>query len=179
MQAQLIQADTLDLLIKLIDTLIWPFTLFAIVFIFRKNFREAFNRLGSFKADASGIAFTFDKQIEDTKELFQKLKPQPITKEGVGIKTYVNQSDSPYKQILEVRSNIINFLKLKSDEAGIVTESYSPVALAERLNDVSAISLPQTKMIQAMLKITNDADANATRAQANEINELFHKIEIQ
>ena len=179
MKSLLLQANSFELLIKLIDSTIWPLTLLAIILIFRKKFSEAFNRLGSLKADASGFAITFDKQIEETKQLFQKLKPQAVTKSGGGIKTYVNQHDSPYKQILEIRSNIINFLKLKSDEAGIVTESYEPVALVDRLLDVAAISSSQNAMIKAMLRITNEADASATGTQANEINELFHKIEIQ
>ena len=179
MRALLIEVNTLELIIALIDSLIWPLTLLAIIFLFRKNFREAFKRLGSFKADASGIAMTFDKQIEDTKELFQKLKPGLVTKNVAGIKTNTNKGETPYKQILEVRNRIINFLKVKSDEAGILTASYSPLALANRLNEVSAISSSQTAMIQAMLKITNDADANATRTQANEITELFHTIELQ
>lgn len=178
MKALFLQTETLELLIKLIDSLIWPITLFGIIFLFRKNFRDAFSRLGSLKADASGIAITFDKQIEKTKELFDKLKPGPITKSSSSIKTYVNQTDSPYKQILEIRSNLINYLKLKSDEAGIVTESYAPVALANRLHEVSAITSSQATMIQAMLKITNEADASATVSQANEINRLFQKIEI-
>ncbi|MFC7357197.1 hypothetical protein ACFQO1_05835 [Jejudonia soesokkakensis] len=178
MKAILIEVDTLELLIKLIDSLIWPITLFGIIFLFRKNFRDAFSRLGSLKADASGFAITFDKQIEKTKELFDKLKPGPTTKSSTNIKTYVNQTDSPYKQILEIRSNIINYLKLKSDEAGIVTDSYAPMALTNRLQEVGAISSSQSTMIQAMLKITNEADASATVSQANEINSLFQKIEI-
>ncbi len=173
------QASNFEMVIKLIDLIIWPVTLLVIVLIFRRNFSNAFERLGSIKADASGLAINFEKKLEETKQLFDKIKPKNISKAGVGIKTYVNQNDSPYKEVLDIRSDIINYLRLKSETAGLDADTLSPQELTNRLLNLNKLDENQAKMISAMLDLTNNADANTTKQQAESINNLFKQIEIE
>ncbi len=172
------ETATLEMVIKLIDSIIWPVTLLLIVLIFRRKLNNAFQRLGSIKADSSGIAINFDKQLEDTKKIFNAIKPKAIAKEAIGIKTYMNQSDTPYKQILDVRSSIINYLKLKSEAASLNTDSLLPNQISKSLLNLHKIEPDQAKMIDAMLELTKNANANTTQEQADIVDTLFEQINI-
>lgn len=172
------ETSTFEMVIKLIDSIIWPVTLLLIVLIFRRKLNNAFQRIGSIKADSSGIAINFDKKLEETKKIFSSVKPMAIAKEAIGIKTYMNQSDTPYKQVLDVRSSIINYLKLKSEAAGLNTDSLLPNQILNRLQSVNKIESDQAKMIDAMLDLTNNASANTTREQADMVESLFGQIEM-
>jgi hypothetical protein len=76
MNVQNIQPNYFEMVIKLIEIIIWPIILFVIISLFKRNFQSTFQRLGSFKADATGIAITFEKQLEATKQWFANIKPK-------------------------------------------------------------------------------------------------------
>jgi hypothetical protein len=76
MNIQNIQPNYFEMVIKLIEIIIWPITLFVIILLFKRNFQSTFQRLVSIKANAASIAITFEKQLEATKQWFDNIKPK-------------------------------------------------------------------------------------------------------
>jgi hypothetical protein len=76
MNIQNIQPNYFEMVIKLIEIIIWPITLFVIILLFKRNFQSTFQRLVSIKANAASISITFEKQLEATKQWFDNIKPK-------------------------------------------------------------------------------------------------------
>ncbi len=170
--------STFELIIQLIDALIWPLTLLLILLIFRRHLAEVILRLGTFKADKTGIELSFDKKIEATKKMFQQIQPATIAKSGGDINAFPEENDSPFGRILKARSDLINRLKIICEKEGVPVNGLSPELITEKLKINGAMTLQQAKMVQAMLEVTAAADSSATEGQASEVENLMKKIEI-
>lgn len=166
-----------ELFVQLIDSIVWPFTLLLVLFLFRRNFSDVIQRLGTLKADSSGFEISFEKKIEATKKLFQQIKPAAISKSGKDIQAFNEENDSPFGKILKVRSNLINYLKVVSEKNNIQVDGLLPQDISTKLKDTGAITIEQMKMINAMLEVTASANAAATERQANDVEELMKKME--
>lgn len=174
----LFQLNTFEAIVKLIDTLIWPVTLLVILLLFRKNLQNAFNRIGSISADSTGIAITFDKQLEATEKLFDKIKPTATSKSTININPLVNRDGTPYTQVLNVRTIIIDFLITKSKSLNLDTHLQDPNHLCNQLLLNNAIQINQAQMIQALLNLTGTANENTTQLQADAVNQLLNQVGI-
>jgi hypothetical protein len=178
MNIQDIQPSHFEMVIKLIEIIIWPITLFVIILLFKRNFQSAFQRLGSIKADATGIAITFEKQLEATKQLFDKIKPRAVSKSSTSIKPSENQTGTAYNQVLTMRKDLVNFLKRKSEVAGFERNISLPTQMCTKLVANNIIETDQAQMIEALLNLTAKATTNTSQAQADSIQQLFNKIEL-
>lgn len=178
MKLPFLQPSNFEMFIKLIETLIWPITLLIIILLFRKNFQNVFNRLGSIKADTTGIAITFDKELEATKKLFEKIKPKVTSKSGVGIKTQVNREGTPYNQVMNVRNDLVDYLISKSETAGLKVDVQFPNQMSTQLLAHNSIATEKAQMINALLHLTEKADINTSQAQADVIHKLFNQINL-
>jgi len=179
MEAEFTTKSTFELFIHFVDAIIWPVTLLVILLIFRRNFSDAFKRLGTLKADSTGIELSFQSKIEATKKLFQQIKPALVSKSGQDIQTFTEENDMPFADILAARSNLINYLKITSEKEGINVDGLSPKKISDKLKETGGISIQQSKMINAMLEVTAAADASSTEQQAKDIEDLMQKIEIE
>ncbi len=178
MNAELATKTTLELVIQLVDTIIWPVTLLILVLLFRRNLADVVQRLGTLKADRSGIELSFQKQIEATKQLFKEIKPVVSSKSAPDIQSFNEINNSPFADILAARSNLINHLRIIAAKEGIKIDNHSPEMIIDKLKETGSISIQQSKMINAMLEVTAAANASATKTQAEEIEDLMKQIEI-
>ncbi len=172
------QKSTFELIIKLIDALIWPVTLLCILLIFRRHLSEVILRLGTLKADKTGIELSFDKKIEATKQMFKQIQPSSIAKSGGDIRVFPEEDRSPYGRIQKVRTQLVNSLMRISDNSKIQMEGLRPESLAEVLKRKGAISPEKAQMVSAMLEVTASATATATEKQAEEVENLMKRISI-
>lgn len=178
MNLSVLQTNNLEVIIKLIDTLVWPVTLLVIILLFRKNLQNGFNRIGSIKADTTGIAITFDKQLEATEKLFEQIKPQAISKSSAHIKPQANREATPYNQILNVRNNLINFLITKSKANNLDFNAQLPSYMCSQLLRNNTIQVNQAQMIEALLNLTANANENTTQKQADAVHQLLAQVDI-
>ncbi len=178
MELIVVQVSKLESFIKLIDILIWPCTFLIIILLFRKNLQNAFNRIGSIKADATGIAITFDKQLEATAKLFQQIQPKAISKSSASIKTAAKSDGSPFEQVLSVRDDIVHFLTVKSKALGLDVDPQLPSHMCSQLLLHNAIKVEQAQMIQALLNLIATANDSTTQAQANLVQQLLNRTEV-
>ena len=177
-ETEIMTKNNFELIIQLVDSIIWPLTLLLVLLTFRRNLSDVILRLGTLKADRTGFELSFDKKIEATKKLFQQIKPATISKTGGDIQAFNEENDSPFGRILKTRSNLINYLKVLSEKNNIQGKGLMPEQLSEKLKDTGVITIQQMKMINAMLEVTAAANASATDRQARDVDNLMKKIEI-
>jgi len=178
METVVTQKGNFEVLVQLIDILIWPITFILLLLIFRRNFSEAIQRLGTLKADRTGIELSFEKKIEATKKLFQQIKPAVQSKASADIQVFPKEDQSAYSRILQIHNNVIKDLKTISEKENLKVEGNPPEIIAEKLKEIGGITIQQSKMIKALLEVTESADTSANKLQANEIENLYKKIEI-
>jgi hypothetical protein len=178
MDTEIVNKSNFELFIQLVDTIIWPVTLLFVLFLFRRNLSEIIQRLGSVKADGTGIKISFEDKIASTKKLFQQIKPATVSKSSQEIQPEGLTRESPFGQISGIKTNLINYLKSKAEEDNIHTEGLSATMTCDKLKETGAITIQKAKMIAAMLDVIAAAKPSATQEQADEIESLYNKIGI-
>ncbi|MAP55334.1 MAG: hypothetical protein CL605_10560 [Altibacter sp.] len=163
------------MLIKLIEVVIWPLTLLAILFYFRRSFQGVFKRMGSLKVDGSGIAMTFEKLLEDTKEKFKKTKPEAVAKGTANLHTQ-NEVRTPFEQVMDIKILMENSLKELAEEAQLSTSGKTSITLAHELAQNNVISRENSELMRSLLILVNSAKPDISRRQAEEINVLYKAI---
>jgi len=170
------QKSDFEVMVLLIDTIMWPLVFLLFLLIFRKPFTEAIKRIGSFKADGSGIQLSFEKRIEATKKLFQQIKPAMQSKSGYDIQPVSKENTTAYAKILEIHSKVVEDLSRLSEKEHITTTGNPPTLIIEQLKEIGVITIQQAKMTLALLELTDTADTAATASQADNIKILYDKL---
>ncbi len=177
MEPVYVTKSTFELLIQLIEVLIWPASLVLIMWMFRRSFSGAINRMGSIKADGSGISLTFEKKIEEAKQIFNQLSTTVISKDGTSIRPS-GKRKTPYEQVLAINSNLNEDIKDQAVEANVVIAGLSPQQITEKLSETGVLTIQQAKKINALQELLNAADDSISRNQADQVEMLYDKIEL-
>ncbi|PKP25761.1 MAG: hypothetical protein CVU03_06320 [Bacteroidetes bacterium HGW-Bacteroidetes-2] len=166
-----------ELIIKLIEAIIWPVTLFLILFLFRKNFVGAFQRLGSLKVDSSGIAFSFEKELEKAKTTFEMLKPEKMRKEKSSIEIGNNTpNDPPYQELLTIKESLEKAVLDLAIEEGISVSHKSTPLLCDALEAKGALTKQKSELTKTLLRVVNMAGMHINPSQILEIKKMYNAL---
>lgn len=173
----MINAITVQDLINLLDVIIWPLTILAIVILFRNRLSDAIQRVQSIQADATGISLTLEKKLAAAKNLLMGIKPV-TAKSTPKPASSVDKTLSPYQQLLQIQ----NKLHTRLDELVIKNQlkfkELNPLELTEKLAEIGVIRIDQARCVTAALDISYAADATVTQEQVNVVIELFEEANI-
>lgn len=165
-----------ELLIKLVEVTIWPLTLLLILFLFKKNFADAFNRLGAIKADSTGLSLTFEKALETTKSKFQMNKPEEMFKSNSIIQNEDSTSTPPYKQLMDVKESLETAIIELATEEGMETLGKNSNLLINDLKNKGVLNNQKSELIQALLHLIQMARMDISQTQINEIKKMYYAL---
>lgn len=167
------QAETF---LRLVEIIIWPLTLFVIIMMFRGQFRNAMERLGSFKADASGISLSFEPKLDAAKKIFAALQSDDAAKSGVSLKPTNNFTGTPQEQLSQIKAKLHSTLVELAAEAQVATSGKSAAALCKELQQRGVIKNDSGHLIGALLEVIDAAPATISQAQLDEIEKMYNSI---
>lgn len=165
--------EIFEAIIKLFEVILWPFTLLFILIFFRKYLSNAMQRIGSMKVDNTGISMTFDKALEQTKEVFNKIRPEQVAK---GMKALGGDFETPYEQLKTVKGKLESTLAFLATEQGISIQNTSYGEICKQLVAKGSLSEDQSKLMQSLLQVMNTATTSITQKQVEEIKVLYGSI---
>jgi len=165
-----------ELVVKLLEATIWPITLLLIIFFFRKHFASAFNRIGSLKADTSGITMTFASVLNETKKKFNDVISTSSEKSGASINSLKVDEKVPYKQLIEIKESLDNTLTDIAKEKGLIIENKSSMDICQELERKGIISYEKSDLMLSLLKVVNLATLTITQTQVDDIKTLYNNI---
>ena len=166
----------IDSVLKLLEIIIWPATLFVIILLFRKQFKDAMERLGSFKADATGISMSFEPKLDAAKKIFSALKPEGTAKSTVSLHESTSFTGSPQEQLRQIKTELHNSLVELAEEANINPSGKSTAALNRELADRSIVKKDSYHLIEALLDVIAAAPPSITQSQVSEIKQMYNSI---
>jgi len=165
-----------ELTIKLIEVVIWPLTLFLILFFFRKNFATIFNRLGTLKVDSSGIAMSFEKELETAKSKFTINKPEEMSKGKSSFNIENTSDEPPFQQLITIKNSLDKALIDLASEEGINVSDKSSAFLCNALEAKGAISKQKSELTQSLLKVVNMARLDITQTHVDVIKKMYNAL---
>ncbi|PKP44544.1 MAG: hypothetical protein CVT96_01000 [Bacteroidetes bacterium HGW-Bacteroidetes-13] len=171
--------STFELVIKLVEVIIWPLCLFVILLIYKHHFAKAFQRLGSIKADATGISMVFDQKIEAAKKLAQQIVPKQMQKSGTDIQVDdENLNRHPYEQLKHLQFELENKLKSFAKTYNIPFSNLNPIQLSNKLKEIGVISIQNAKLIESFFDIADTADRHITPKQLIDCKTIYDSIQL-
>jgi len=174
---QINSTKNFELIIKLLEVLIWPITLLIILFVFRKYFIGALKRLGSITASSTGISMTFDKKIEAAKKLLQNIKPKVISKTTTGLNIEVDKSKrTPFSELQKIDTELTDYITNIAKTNNIDTTNKSSLALCNQLQEVGVITIQKSKLIKSLLDIVLSANMSFSEKHLKVVKDIFRAI---
>ncbi len=171
--------STFELIIKLVEVTIWPLCLFAVLLIYKQHFAKAFQRLGSIKADTTGISMVFDQKIEAAKKMVQQIVPKQIQKTAVDIQVdNENLNQLPFDQLKKLQFELENKLKSFAKTYNIPHANFNPLQLSNKLKEIGVISIQNAKLIESFFDIADAADKQLTQKHLVDIKSLYDAIQL-
>ena len=153
--------------------LVWPITLLLILFYFRKNFTEIFKRLSAIKADTTGIALNFERQLSEVEELSVAHASNATAKSGASV------AISPHEQLLVLRNQLHG--KLANEVAAFKkdTEDKSISDLFHQLIKIDRFATEkEERFMKSLIDLVNTNETGISQAQVNRIKLLFQRMPI-
>lgn len=165
-----------ELTIKLIEVIIWPLTLFMILFYFRKSFAGVFQRLGTLKVDSSGIAMSFEKELEATKSTFEINRPEIMGKEKSSFIIENTSNEPPFQQLMTIKQSLDKALIDLASEEGIDISDKSGIFLCNALEEKGVISKQKSELTKSLLKLVNMARMDISQSQMDIIKKMYNAL---
>jgi len=168
--------SAVDVIIKILEIVIWPSTLFGVILVFRKQFNNAMGRLGSFEANATGISLSFEPKLDQAKEVFGQLRSAGMAKSAPGGINQQRFKGTPMEQVTRLHEEIDQTLIGIATENNIDLSGKSTAMLCKELAEKSLISKEKGRLLHALLEVLNSANAYITQQQVDEILEMYNSI---
>jgi len=165
-----------ELTIKLIEIVIWPLTLFLILFFFRKNFEAVFHRLGTLKVDGSGIAMSFEKELEITKTTFEINRPEKMSTGKSSFNLENSSNDPPFQQLMAIKQSLDKALIDLASEEGIDVSDKSGVFLCNALETKGVISKQKSELTKSLLRVVNIARMDISQSHLDIIKKMYNAL---
>lgn len=165
-----------ELTIKLIEVIIWPLTLFLIIFFFRKSFAGVFQRLGTLKVDSSGIAMSFEKELEATKSTFEINRPEKMSKEKSSFIIENTSNEPPFQQLMTIKQSLDKALIDLASEEGIDVSDKSGIFLCNALEAKGVITKQKSELTKSLLKLVNMARMDISQSQMDIIKKMYNAL---
>ncbi|MDT8414069.1 MAG: hypothetical protein RQ735_01715 [Flavobacteriaceae bacterium] len=171
--------QTFELIIKLVEVIIWPLCLFVVLLIYKQHFAKAFQRLGSIKADTTGISMVFDQKIEAAKKMVQQIVPKQIQKAAVDIQVEgENLNRMPFDQLKHLQFELESKLKTFAENYKIPFANFNPIQLSNKLKEIGAISIQNAKLIESFMDIADTADKHMTPKHLVDCKTIYDAIQL-
>jgi hypothetical protein len=171
--------STFELIIKLVEVIIWPLCLFVILLIYKQHFAKAFQRLGSIKADTTGISMVFDQKIEAAKKLAQQIVPKPMQKSVAEIQVAdENLNRQPFDQLKKMQFELENKLKTFAQNYNIPFANLNTIQLSNKLKEIGIISIQNAKLIESFIDIADSADKHITPKHLIDCKTIYDSIQL-
>lgn len=171
--------STFELIIRLIEVIIWPFCFLLILLIYKSHFARAIQRIGSIKADATGISMVFDQKIEAAKNLAKQIAPNNTQKMSTEILVNPeNINRHPFDQLKKMQFELENKLKKIADQFNIPPGNLNPSEGLQKLKEIGAISIQNVKLIEMFLDIANSADKGITLKHLGDCKTIYNAIQL-
>ncbi|MDO9038163.1 MAG: hypothetical protein Q7U59_07440 [Lutibacter sp.] len=165
-----------ELIIKLIEIIIWPLTLFLILFFFRKSFTGVFQRLGTLKVDSSGIAMSFEKELEVAKSTFELNRPEIMSRGKSSFIIENTSNEPPFQQLMTIKQSLDKALIDLASEEGIDVSDKSGVFLCNALEEKGVISKQKSELTKSLLKLVNMARMDISQSQMDIIKKMYNAL---
>jgi hypothetical protein len=165
-----------DSLIKLLEIVIWPLTLFLIILMFRKQFRNAMERMGSFKADATGFSMSFEPKLDAAKKIFSALKPDGTSKSAVSLHEHKTFTGTPLEQLGQMKAELHTSLVELAEEANLDSRGKSTALLNRELAQKAVVKNDSYHLIEALLEVIDSAPTTVSQSQVTEIQDMYNTI---
>ncbi|MCW5519390.1 hypothetical protein J1N09_06045 [Aureitalea sp. L0-47] len=165
-----------EMLVRLIEILIWPVTVLIIVLLFRSKIKGVIHRVGSFKASSSGVEMTFAPQLDAAKKMFKQLRPDSVSKSVTTLESSERPSGTPYEQLLQIKFELEQSLTELAQEASISITGKSSLQLCAELEKSGVINHENGQLMRSLLTVIDAANAGITQAQVDEINTMYKAI---
>jgi len=165
-----------ELLIQLLEVIIWPVTLLIIILLFRRKFSSAISRLGSIKASSSGFSMTFDSMLGAAKQKFTSLKPDSVAKSKASVLSQTTHTDKPFKQLVDIKDKLEKTLVDLAQEAGMDVGQKSSKTLCKELEGRGIISGENSSLMLALMEVVNAAPLKISQTQVDDIKTLYNAI---
>jgi hypothetical protein len=167
---------TAETLIKLLEVIIWPGTLLIIILMFRSQFKNAMGRMGSFKADSTGISMTFEPKLDAAKKVFAALKPGGSSKSTPKLQGTVAATGTPREQLDQIASELKTTLVELGEEANLNVAGKPGKELCVELERSGVITHESGTLIATLLEVISAAPATISQSQADEITAMYRAI---
>jgi hypothetical protein len=175
--AMVVNLEHYNVIVKFIEVVIWPLTILIVLIIYKKNFNEAFNRIGSLKADASGISFTFEKKIEAAKGLLKEINPKVTAKSVKSISVNLPKSvTSELKQLFDIQTEIDKKILDLAKINNLSIINFNRVDMIAQLEEVGIITHQKAKIFETIIDIIHSADNAVKQHQVDVVKDLFNKL---
>lgn len=167
---------TAEVLIKLLEVIIWPLTLFIIILMFRSQFKNAMGRMGSFKADSSGISMTFEPKLDAAKKVFAALKPGGTSKSTAKLQGTVPVSGTPMEQLNKISTELHTTLTELGQEANLNVSGKSGKELSDELGRSGVITHESSTLIGTLFDVISSAPPTISQKQVDEITAMYKSL---
>lgn len=172
--------STLPYLVQVLDTVIWPVVTLVVLWSFKKEFANIFDRAKSINVGgSSGITVeTFSALIEETGSLAGQIAPQGQSKSFAPPPDPFGPSD-PKMIVAQVRIDLETKLRKEGAKAQIAgSKDISIDHLVQRLIAVNTLKDSEAKVVNGLLKLTDNVMAgyDVTAEQARQIQDIFNKL---
>lgn len=150
--------------------LVWPITLLLILFYFRRNFTEIFRRLSAIKADTTGIAMNFERQLSEVEELSVVHASDATSKSAASL------ASSPHEQLLLIRNQLREKLAEEVIAFNKDAEDKSITDLFHQLIKLDRFTVKEERFIKSLIDLVNTHETGISQAQVNRIKLLLHRM---
>jgi nucleotide-binding universal stress UspA family protein len=168
--------SAVDVIIKILEIVVWPSTLFGVILVFRKQFNNAMGRLGSFEANAAGVSMSFEPKLDQAKEVFGQLRSAGKAKSAPGGINQQRLKGTPMEQVAKLHEEIDATLIALAKENHIDLSGKSTPVLCNELTNKGIIAKEKGRLLHALLEVLNSANAYITQQQVDEILEMYNSI---
>lgn len=165
-----------ELTIKLIEVIIWPLMLFLILFFFRKGFVGVFQRIGTLKVDGTGIAMSFEKELEVTKSTFELNRPEKMSKGKSSFDIESTSNEPPFQQLVAIKQSLDKALTDLASEEGIDVTDKSGVFLCNALEAKGVITKQKSELTKSLLRVVNMARMDITKPHMDIIKKMYNAL---
>ncbi|WP_228852026.1 hypothetical protein [Aegicerativicinus sediminis] len=163
--------------IEFLDVIVWPLTLIAVVWLFRKNLSGIISNIGSVKAGASGFEMTFQEKLANVSNLLEN-DTHGKTKSASDINVGFERPGNPYQQLLNLRDKLHSKILRKAIDSDIPINDNSTRDLINHLKLHNYISSTTAQNVIAFMELTEVHDPNITQTDVNKATTLFKLLNI-
>ena len=142
-----------------------------------KNFRETFSRLGSLKADGSGISMEFQSAIEEVTQLGQETGLLDVAKSSISINGRIKPKN-PQLQLHELHMNIKDRLHKIASDNGMDPTGMTNTALFDAYKRTGILPQNKINFIKKLDELTSSRDSRISQGQVDHLRSLWNSAQI-